>query len=484
MARRRYGLWLLNTALIAAALYAGLKWYAHYRLTGTLDRLAQQLEPQATLSYGDVETDLFARVAHVRRIELRPAQGPSPFGIDRVTVSGPGVWQMLFSNPFASSDRQNIPDRLSVLVDGVRVPTEALLAQAAEPAAVAPLNGGSSSDAAARPCQPNANLTPELLRAIGIVDPILDGELRWRLDDVDGQLETGMRMGVRKVQSFDMELVLGGIDSRQLRSGEVSTPPQLVSFELGWRLEPLVAQRFVEECAARLQLEPSEYRQRLIDGFQADLAARGLDLGPGLQAALAQFFREWGELRLKARPSEPVGVLSLAFVPPPQLARQLGLQLAINDTIYADLDFRFSASAMAQERAGPGAGPGALLGGGALGALIGGSVAPPQIPDADDESFYPEPARIEYRYFWRRVPLPQLSGHLDRTSRVHLNDGRVREGRLTRVGESEIVVVQHLYGGKFSMPVPRQDIAFVEVRMREALESQTPAAGGRASASQ
>jgi hypothetical protein len=396
---------------------------------------------------------------------------------------------MLLKNPFSSAEQEDLPDRLTVLIDGMHLPMDALMAQAAnlrKPVRAADESEdieigkastagpeASANAALIQSCQPNGVLTPELLRALDIVDPVVDGELRWNVDSTHQELQMGMRFAVREVQSFSMEMVLGGIDSEALANKQLSTPPQLVSVELGWHLDPAVGQRFVSVCAAQLQQPPEDFRDRLAGRFAADLEAKGFILGPGMQIAVRQFYREWGDVRLGARPDEPVGVLSLAFVPPAQLARRLGAQLEINDQIYTDLDFNFVQPSEAGIQS-----PGGMLSGGALGALLGGGTTLPKTEPPDTDGIYPEPARIDYRYYWQRVPLTRLGNHLDRTARVHLHDGLVREGKLTRVDDGLIVVEQRLHGGKFTVPVPRQDVAQVEVRLREAIAPQTGAGSG------
>ncbi len=491
MAKRKYGLWLLNAVLVAAAVYGGAKWYAQHRMVETLERLAEELRPNVSLSYGEIETDLIASVAHIHQVELRPAQGPSPFIADRVTFSGPGIMRTLFKNPFGGSDRQDIPTNLSLLIEGIHPPMAALLAQAASVPTVSSAAGStenqdansdlpSADPAAARACRPNGAFTLELLDALGVSDPVLDGEMRWHVDDVDQELEMGMRFAVREVQSFDLEMRLGGINSESLKSRNLSTPPELKAFDIGWRLEPEIAKRYLAECSARLGLDSNEFRSQLVARFIAALESQGLDLGPGMQMAVKQFYDEWGEVRLSAHPSEPVGLLSLAFVPPAQLARRLGARLDINQQTYADLDFNFTPPPSVAQ--GPGAA--SMFDSGVLGALLGGSSARPKSAESGEQATYPEPARVDYRYRWQRIPLARLERHLDRMARVYLDNGRMREGQLMRVDEGLVVVEQRLHGGKFTVPVPRERVDHVEVRLREAVVPEPKSEPGAASTSQ
>ena len=59
----------------------------------------------------------------------------------------------------------------------------------------------------------------------------------------------------------------------------------------------------------------------MADRALQQFAEQGLMLGGGLTRAVRDFHRNWGKFRIEARPSKPVGLLSLMFVPPDQLAR-------------------------------------------------------------------------------------------------------------------------------------------------------------------
>lgn len=161
--------------------------------------------------------------------------------------------------------------------------------------------------------------------------------------------------------------------------------------------------------------------------------------------AVRRFYRDWGAFEVTATPSEPVGLLSLMFVPPDRLVQTLNLRLRLNDKPITDTAFTW---------VGPKAG--------GLAAIFG---------QQQSEAVAPKPKRIIVRREFERVPPGDIRRYLGYDVKIKPRGLPQREGELMRIEDGIAEVEESLYGGRFTVYVPLRDIESLEVLVQRRLDS-------------
>jgi hypothetical protein len=271
----------------------------------------------------------------------------------------------------------------------------------------------------------------------------MDADMGWDYYEPIQRLDASFNFAMAGMQSMSGEISLADVPPDTLE-GNTATMPQLNGFDLTFRFEPEFGERYVALCAERRGVEPQTFRQALVQEQVAAAEAAGVRLGTGLKFALDRFYADWGDVRLTARPSEPLGMLSLAFLPPERLADTLGLALQVNNTVISDLSVSFLTPEQGRS-------------GGGLAALFG---------QAPAEATAKVPVRKRYETLWVDVQPTGLGSYLDRDVRLHSADQPPREGRLVAISEGVAQVQQLIHGGKFTAYMPMGEVTRAEVEIR------------------
>lgn len=429
---------LLTLALVAAALYGAAKGYMYYRVKQTLDEVAVQASGHGTLAYGAIDTDLRGRVT-VHDLRFRPNAAPDELSVRRLHIRGPSA--LYFLDPRNDWTDEAAapappPPRLQLHLEELAMP------QSAAP----------GSPTAADVCRTGRN-DPALLAALGLDRPLLDSEFGWDLDAAARSMDASFGFELRGVQSLRAEIRLDKVPLDGL--GDGGSLPELRGFDLVLRVEPAFGNKFALECGRRRGVGPDEFKALLLAEHLAEIEAAGLQLGTGLRFALEQFYAKWGEVQLSARPKAPVGIMSLAFLPPNRLAETLNLNLRVNEARITDLGFVWEPSEG---------------GTASLAALMGAE------PPATAQAAVRRRQRLET--YWVEVAPGALSGHLRRDVRLQVSGQPPREGMLESIREGVAAVQQRVHGGHFTAYVPLAEIRRAEVQMRRVIERELPTQQG------
>ncbi len=417
----RFGKFLL-ILVIPVALYGAAKGLLYYKAKSAVDDIVVSASNHAEVRYEDISTDLGGAVT-VSQITVKPHGQADIFGIDAVRISSDDP--MFFIRGAQFQPGQNAPPpRLAFDIVGIKVPLAAEILR--KPPPLMPKQG-----AAANPCSEGLNLDPELLQQIGFAELEMDVNGFYRLDEDRKSLEAGMEIEVRDIQTISVDLALADVDVEALNAGAA---PQ-VSFDamgISVRVDPAFGRKALKTCALGSDQPLEEWSDYLADRSVAEFAKQGLVLGGGLTRAVREFHRDWGEFRIEARPSQPVGLLSLMFLPPDQLASVLGLRMLLNDQPIADTSFEWQQPDQAQ-----------------LGNLFGVG------PTEDAVSNAPaQPSRILVRRSYESVAVANIAGYVDHKVRVKPRGQPQREGVLKRIVSGEAEIEQTLHGGKYTVYVP------------------------------
>ncbi len=439
---RRFLIVLALLAVVAGGLYGLTKGFMYYRVKSTLDDLAEQTRLQGDLSYGSIETWITGRVA-VHDLAFDPAGVDGAVKAAMVTVTGPDA--LFFVRPeelLGDESRQPMPPRLHLSAAGVEVPLG--------------MAGAGATEAQVDGCRGQPTADPELLAALGLERIAMDVDMGWDYDAPAQRLDASFDVGLAGVQSVTGEVSLADV-APDAFEGTAASMPQLRGFDLTFRFEPTFGERYLALCARRHGVAPEAFRRELIGEQVAAVEAAGIRLGPGLRLALDRFYTEWGEVRLTAWPGQPLGMLSLMFLPPERLTDTLGLTLRVNDAVIPDLSLTVAGS----EQGAPGA---------ALATLFG--QAPPKQAK--------QVVRKRYETRWVEVRPGGLVAYLDRDVRLHSAEQPPREGRLVGISDGVAEVQQLIHGGKFTAYLPVAEVTRAEVEVRR--EIKQPVSGETAPA--
>ncbi|MGB5638986.1 MAG: hypothetical protein WBM63_07685, partial [Sedimenticolaceae bacterium] len=143
----------------------------------------------------------------------------------------------------------------------------------------------------------------------------------------------------------------------------------------------------------------------------------------------------------------PVGLPSLMFLPPAQLAKALSLRLSLNDEPITDTSFTWQQS-----------------GAKGLSGLLGA-----EQPEVQNEG---RPRRIIVRREYESVRVLDLASYIDHQVKIQPRGLPMREGSLKAISNGVAEVQQTLQGGKFTVYVPLADIESAQALIRRELPPQ------------
>jgi hypothetical protein len=429
---------LLLIALVPVALYGVAKGLMYMKAKGAVDDIVTAAANQADIRYSGIDTDIRGAVT-VKGVTITPRGYTDQVQIDAVRIDsndpmffiGGWDWQPGESEP---------PDHLSLQVTGLRMPIDTeLFAQYA----AAREEAGEASD----PCVDGPSLEPALLKELGFSELVMDFGGHYRLDKTNLTLTAGWEMDVKDLQAMQMSIDMSDVDTQTLNQG---APPQmnLAAFEVAIDVSPEFGRQALKNCAIGTDLTIDQLSERYAERFIAKLETQGVSLGSGLQRAVRDFYRDWGTVRVVAAPAEPVGLLSMMFLPPDRLADALSLRLSLNDKLITDTRFSWQG----------GGSPG-------LSQLFGSE------PVEAAEKAKAAPRRIVVRREYETIATADLGGYIDHNVRLKPRGQPMREGLLKRIRNGEAEVEQTLHGGKFTVYVPLRDIASAEALIQREVKS-------------
>ena len=426
--------------LVPALVYGALKGVLYFNAKRTVDDIVTNTAHMAEIRYDGISTDLRGAVT-VSGISIQPLGYEDTIAVDAVRVASDDPMFFISGAQWQPGESAP-PESLSFSVSGINVPLTSDLISGAGFAA--------TSDDATSMCSEGLDIAPEMLVKLGFSELVVDMDGHYRLDETSRSLDIVMNMDLHDIESMQFSATMNDVDVETLSNGGA---PQFslgrMSFVL--RVEPEFGRQALKACAVGTEKTVQEWSAILADKALAKMQQEnGLSLGSGLRTAVREFYRDWGSFELRAAPSQPVGLLSLMFVPPNQLANTLGLQMSINNRPITDTSFDF------EQPQGQG-----------LAAMLGG-----EQPGAADAA-RKKPRRVVVRRSYEGVSLNQIGRYVGHQVQLTPRGQPMREGRLSAVGEGEVEVQQVLHGGKYTVHVPLNQIESVKVLVRSELPPES-----------
>jgi hypothetical protein len=419
---------LLLIALVPVALYGAAKGLMYFKAKSAVDDIVTAAANQADIRYEGISTTILGAVT-VEGITVTPRGYTDEVQIDAVQVASDDPMFLIRGWDWGPGQSEP-PEHLALKVTGLRMPLDTELF--AEFSAAREAAG-----AAVDPCAEGPSLEPELLKSLGFTELNVDLGGHYRLDKTNLSMTAAWEMVVKDLQSVEMSIEMSDVDTASFAQG---APPQmnLAGFRVAVDVAPEFGRQALKACAAGTELTVGQWSDRFADQFIQELEAEGVGLGSGLQRAVRSFYKDWGTVEIVAAPAEPVGILSLMFLPPNRLADALSLRLIMNDQLITDTRFTWERPDKP-----------------ALSSLFG---AEPE-GQADTAA---APRRIIVRRNYEPVATGDLGRYVDHNVRIKPRGQPMREGLLLRIANGEAEVEQTLHGGKFTVYVPLAQIDSVE----------------------
>jgi hypothetical protein len=423
---------LLWIVLVPVLAYGVIKGVMYFNAKRSIDRLVDMAAGQVEISYDGIETEILQSVA-VNGLRLSPIGADVELTVDRVRVFSDDPLFFLLSSDWRPGEGAP-PGSLGFAVSGLRMPVDPGLLTAGMGQAPA------ASSADGGPCDNGLRVEAPLLEAMGIEQLALDADASYRIDKSAQTLDIGMHVDLHDIQTLDMDMRFSDVDSEALAQG-VAPDFKLARVESAVSIAPAFGQRALEACAAGSGQTAEAWSQRLAEQALAGFELGGLELGRGLSEAVRSFYRDWGRIEIVAAPREPVGMLSLMFLPPDQLFDALSLRLSLNDRLVTDTSFTVTRPD-----------------GNALAALFGQREAQP----AQEPAQAQRPQRIVVRREYEQIAVANLGNFLEHRVRIKPHGLPEREGVLKKIDNGIAEVEQTVHGGKYTAFVPVADIATIE----------------------
>jgi hypothetical protein len=421
---------LILILVIPALVYGALKGIMYYNAKSTIDEFVKTASAQADIRYSDIATDLRGAVT-ISGVSVQPLGFEDTIDVEAVRIASDDPLFFVRGSKFLPGE-VTLPNSLSYTVSGVELALSSDILAAA------------GTQAGADPCAQGLDIQPELLKKIGFSQLTVDLDGFYRVDEASRTLDIGMNMDLHDIESMQLAATLNDVDIETLSQGGA---PQFslgrMSFSV--RVSPEFGRQALKTCAMGSDATVQEWSGKLAEQALAQMQEQGLSLGTGLSNAVREFYRDWGEFEIVAAPAQPVGLLSLMFLPPDQLADTLSLQMSLNKQPITDTRFRLQQP--------EGKGLAALFGGEQPGAEVGAKSRT-------------QPRRILVERSYESVSVARIGEYVGQQVQLKPRGQPMREGLLHAIGNGEVEVRQTLHGGKYSVHVPLKQIESLKVLVR------------------
>jgi len=423
-----------------AIVYGAAKGAMYLRVKSTMDDLVQQASAQAEITYQGIGTDLINGAASVEGIEVRPLQFEQSVFIEQVRFASDDRWALLTGADWQSR-QQPPPAQMSLSLIGIRLPLDAAMLETLQQQADA--QAALSGQPPLHACDGGMNLDPQLLSELGFEELTVDVDLDYRFNELAERLTANMAFDVHNMQSVQMSVEFDGLIPQDLHSGDAARAG-LADIDMRITVPRSFGDRYMKQCAKRKQQTVDSYREALLQRMFADLQQVGVTLGTGLQQAMSDYYRDWGEMRVRVHPDKPLGMLQMMSVTPDRLIDMLGVSLFINQAPVADLDFSFDMQQLARLQSDPA----------------------PQ-GEYDPLAAPPLPKRVRIIRRYETVPLGLLDQQIGEAVKIQPFGQPLREGTLVAIRDGEAVVEQRTHGGSVTSYVRLDDIESLQVQRVE-----------------
>jgi len=438
---------LSASILLVAAVYGGVKGYIYFNVKSELDDAIAMAGPFVQIEYGGISSGLDGRIS-IEDIDIFPPGVEDRLHVDSLSVQWPHMGY-LFSG-LQGTPGQAIPERMTLALDGMRLPTQGGLADSLRAQQKLRLAAVSAGGKAPDACSLYGTFGGEDYVAIGYDELILDASFGYELDEASQELGVHLDFRMRDMQTLAMDLKLTGASHpAAMMMGVI---PRLKAYTASFRSDPEFTARAVSYCADRRDQSKAEFIRAV-----ASEKGGGFVPGAGMRRAIQRYLQNPAEVRISMHPAQPLDVTTLVHYRPEDMVALLGLRVQVGGEDLEDLSFDVSVP-QGLGRAGPGFG------------LLPGSAAR-QAPESGRQSAYalarasrqkPAASRPQARYLATRAK--DLKRYVGRDVRLFTHTRQTpRAGVLVSIKDGQAHVEQRVHSGTMTTFIPMAEIKTAEV---------------------
>lgn len=473
---------LIGLLVAAGLLYAGLKGYIYYQVKDGLDEAIAAAGPFADIRYGGIGSSLSGSVIIE---DLRVGAFGDEARVGAVRLGTPNVLVLL--GALSELQRGEMPEFLELELRQLELDLSGPWMNFVQTAA----QSSAPKLPDSFPCSGQIVFGPASWRAMGYQRLVSDVFLRVDADQDGRSLRLQSRWNTRDMGAARMALEVAGIEPSLVQV------PQPGKALLRWLeidyTDHSYYKRWVQYCANRDKTSPARFIASVVDADPTYyMYTWGVVPGEDLRRAFGEFLRAPQSVSVVARPGTPLELDLVKHYSPDDLVALLDLRVVVNGQGVASSKVAYRPELLSRYQAGrkpqlqwpprPEAQPPAP-------SEPPAAAAPRRAPEAaaqpqPEAAQAPAPERREAptvarkrsepkasapaasttrEYGYHRVAREGLDRHVGRYVRVVGADGAEREGVLSEVRASGVVVEHRMYGGTMAVPVPWTQINRVEV---------------------
>lgn len=429
MYRRRSNklVWLIGIPVIAFGLAKG---GMYLKTKQMLDRFIAEQSSVASIRYAGLETALSGTI-RINDVSITPLGEDEPIRIIQVLIKGPDAFNYLLRHNPVTGD-EGPPEHLSVNFRGVSLNLQGEMARNLDSKLLNTVGAGGLTEAGPSPCSADGRTSFGTLAELGMKKLNLDAGFGYRYDRGNRTMQLNTDLDVEEIESLMLSATVSNFSPVEMQSPSMNLPG-LDELAITLKVKPEFGSRLTDYCADQLGLSAPVYTELLSGELIQGLAENGVVLGPGLRSVVRKFYRDWGEVEIRANPASTLSLAGLMLAPPDNIEEKLGLELTLNGQFVTDLRFDLSKDSALLVRKKDTAKP---------------KKAPERKP--------------RFKREYRVVPAGSLGAHVGKPVRINVEGQPLRTGILMAVEGTQVQVEQRVEGGKFTAHVPLDDIDKVE----------------------
>ena len=428
---------VLVPVIAGAVIYAGLKGYIYFKMKENLDELSRMAAPFATMTYGDIGSDLLGKLT-VGDVRVTPVGTTLSFKVDEIEIEGPDT-EFLLALSSGFKDMDEPPRYGFIKFKRAELPSgDEVMSQMNQ---LSGLTVEKAKEIMPEECSLGGIFQHVGMDKIGFNKMLADFSLGYKMDQQSGEMELLTDYSVDGLEAFEMVMMLK--DMPKLGSVMMGSMPSIGRMEASYRAEPAYMKGMVNYCSKQAGLSGQEYIQSMFEQPDAYYVKNlGFIPGDGIKQAMRLLLTNAGEMRFSAYPSTEINAQMLSAYKPQDLISLLGMQMSVNGNMISNMSFTVPDDPAAYFDELETGGSGEMTG--------------------QEQRIKLKPKR------YIRTELSQLKNYLGEDIRITMKeDGRIKEGILDRIADDVVSVQQRIYGGKFTSHVQLSAIKKAEVMRRE-----------------
>jgi len=411
---------VVGLVLFVAAVIGGVTLYIRFQVTTALEDAITAMSPVAEMRYAGVAVTLGGTI-RIEDIEIRPRAFNDRLRVEGIAVETPGLWFLLTGT--TKLREGELPEHLRATVrglafnlDGPMAETlDRFIAMAMQSSGVTPVSN----------CGDVRYFDLNAYQRLGYQSFVFDVSFGYRFEKGGGPLRITTEWRMRDLGVAAVNVEFAGASPNLNKA--MGTRARLRAFDVVYQ-DLSFTDRLKRYCTQASGLSVEKYIESEVNRIAADYRTQwGLVPGPGLRQAYREFLTRPGEVRLQITPSVELDMQALQLFKPEDIVSMLNLSVSVNGKAVTDLSMRAVSSTPTRPT--------------------------PPSPAA--------PASVTSEF--RAVPATDLAQYLDKTVRLHLTHGTIREGRLVQLLDGMARVERRFPGGTMTLGIPLRQIERVEV---------------------